>query len=183
MCTNRIIGGYVHVCVVERCWVLVSTGSVSAWLTELLVKCRRCTFYDLRCIAYYQGLTCIDSQVYMYNVRVYMPLILCKTRPYIKMSKYFLMCCTCVWLTNLYVYPTVHVHLLQVFVIGQSNGELYHIWQSERDASWSDWEKIGGLPNSPFQSQPAMMFDDNGWWEAYGVSEREGGGRGEGREG
>ena len=73
--------------------------------------------------------------------------------------------------------------LPQVFVIGRSDGELYHIWQSERDASWSDWEKIGGLPNSPFQSQPAMMFDDNGWWEAYGVSEREVGGRGEGREG
>ena len=59
-------------------------------------------------------------------------------------------------------------------MIGRSDGELYHIWQRERDASWSDWEKIGGLPNSPFQSQPAMMFDDNGWWEAYGVREGEG---------
>ena len=64
-------------------------------------------------------------------------------------------------------------------MIGRSDGELYHIWQRERDASWSDWEKIGGLPNSPFQSQPAMMFDDNGWWEAYGVRERE---RGRGKE-
>ena len=58
-------------------------------------------------------------------------------------------------------------------MIGRSDGELYHIWQRERDASWSDWEKIGGLPNSSFQSQPAMMFDDIGWWEAYGVRERE----------
>ena len=58
-------------------------------------------------------------------------------------------------------------------MIGRSDGELYHIWQRERDASWSDWEKIGGLPNSSFQSQPAMMFDDIGWWEAYGVRERD----------
>ena len=59
-------------------------------------------------------------------------------------------------------------------MIGRSDGELYHIWQRERDASWSDWEKIGGLPNSSFLSQPAMMFDDIGWWEAYGVRGREG---------
>ena len=58
---------------------------------------------------------------------------------------------------------------LQVFVIGKGDGELYHIWQRERDASWSDWEKLSGLPSSEFHSQPAMTFDDNGWWQAYGV--------------
>lgn len=54
-------------------------------------------------------------------------------------------------------------------MIGQKDGELYHIWQRERDASWSDWEKLGGLPSSTFMSQPTMVFDDNGWWQAYGV--------------
>ena len=56
-------------------------------------------------------------------------------------------------------------------MIGQKDGELYHIWQRERDASWSNWEKLGGLPSSMFMSQPTMVFDDNGWWQAYGVNQ------------
>ena len=58
-------------------------------------------------------------------------------------------------------------------MIRKSDNELYHIWQRERDASWSDWQKIGGLPNSTFQSQPTMVFDDNGWWQAYAVRWKE----------
>ena len=53
--------------------------------------------------------------------------------------------------------------------MGKNDRQLYHIWQRERDASWSDWEKLGGLPGSPFLSQPTTMFDENGWWQAYGV--------------
>lgn len=60
--------------------------------------------------------------------------------------------------------------LIQVFLIGEKDGSLYHVWQSERDASWSDWEVLGPLTSSsPFVSQPTILFDIHGWWQAFGV--------------
>ena len=58
----------------------------------------------------------------------------------------------------------------QVFVVGESDGNLYHIWQSERDRKWSDWESLGPLPTGPLVSQPTLTIDKFGWWQAYAVS-------------
>ena len=58
----------------------------------------------------------------------------------------------------------------QVFVVGSKDGQLYHIWQSERDGSWSDWEALGHLPSGQLVSQPTLAIDENGWWQAYAVS-------------
>ena len=59
----------------------------------------------------------------------------------------------------------------QVFTVGASDKHLYHIWQLERDSSWSDWEDIGTLsPSSGFASQPAIILDEHSWWQAFAVS-------------
>ena len=55
--------------------------------------------------------------------------------------------------------------------MGASNNHLYHIWQLERDSSWSDWDDIGMLsPSSGFASQPYIILDVHGWWQAFAVS-------------
>ena len=60
---------------------------------------------------------------------------------------------------------------LQVFTVGASDKHLYHIWQLERDSSWSDWDDIGMLsPSSGFASLPYIMLDVHGWWQAFAVS-------------
>ncbi len=55
-------------------------------------------------------------------------------------------------------------------MVGSKDGQLYHIWQSERDGSWSDWEALGHLPSGQLVSQPTLAIDENGWWQAYAVS-------------
>ena len=54
-------------------------------------------------------------------------------------------------------------------MIGEKDGYLYHVWQSERDASWSDWESLGPLTSGPFVSQPTVILDIHGWWQAVAV--------------
>ena len=70
---------------------------------------------------------------------------------------------------------------LQVFVVGVNDGHLYHIWQPERGEDWTDWEDLGLFPSGEkFQSIPFILIDHHGWWEAYGVRERERDGGSEG---
>ncbi len=81
---------------------------------------------------------------------------------------------------HLSVYVTTYFHtlslslslsLLQVFAVGSKDGQLYHMWQTERDDNWSDWEALGHLPSGQFASQPTLTIDQNGWWQAYAVSQ------------
>ena len=63
------------------------------------------------------------------------------------------------------------VFLLQIFTVGKEKGHLYHIWQKEADASFSDWEDLGPLSDSsPFLSSPALLINKFGFWEAFAVS-------------
>lgn len=55
--------------------------------------------------------------------------------------------------------------------MGASDHHLYHIWQAERDGSWSNWEDMGPLVNKTgFNSGPAVVIGPQGWWEAFAVS-------------
>lgn len=59
----------------------------------------------------------------------------------------------------------------QIFTVGKATGHLFHVWQKERDSSYSDWEDLGPLSDSsPFMSSPALLIDQYGWWEAFAVS-------------
>ena len=63
--------------------------------------------------------------------------------------------------------------LLQIFTVGKEKGHLYHIWQKEADASFSDWEDLGPLSDSsPFLSGPALLINKFGFWEAFAVSSK-----------
>ncbi len=55
--------------------------------------------------------------------------------------------------------------------MGAKDGKLYHMWQAERDDSWSDWEALGQLPTGQLDSQPTLATDQYGWWQAYAVSQ------------
>ncbi len=60
---------------------------------------------------------------------------------------------------------------LQIFTVGKTTGHLFHLWQKERDSSYSDWEDLGPLSDSShFLTSPTLLFDEYGWWEALAVS-------------
>ena len=64
-----------------------------------------------------------------------------------------------------------NIHLgLEVFAVGDK-GELYHLWQSERDRKWSDWEDLGHLSGSTvsYATIPSIISTPYGWWEAISV--------------
>ena len=59
---------------------------------------------------------------------------------------------------------------MQVFVVGEKDGHLYHSWQKDRGASWTDWEDLGAFADgSTFASQATIVVDDSDWWIGYGV--------------
>ena len=101
-----------------------------------------------------------------------------------KLSVHSFICLFVCLFVHLFVYPFVRsfvrlfnsfIHsfirsFIQVFTVGKAAGHLYHLWQRERDASYSSWEDLGPLSSSsPFTSTPAIVMDDIGWWVAYGV--------------
>lgn len=63
-----------------------------------------------------------------------------------------------------------NIHLgLEVFAVGEK-GLLYHIWQSERDRKWSDWEELGTLAGSlSYATIPSVILEDYGWWKSIAV--------------
>lgn len=64
-----------------------------------------------------------------------------------------------------------NIHLgLEVFVVG-GDGQLYHIWESERGKAWSDWEVIGSLGGIRYAATPSIVMGTTGWWEAVAVGE------------
>lgn len=65
-----------------------------------------------------------------------------------------------------------NIHLgIEVFVVGEKDGHLYHIWQKERDKVWNGWDDLGPLnPASAFKGQPGIMLDEHGWWQAFALN-------------
>ena len=64
-----------------------------------------------------------------------------------------------------------NIHLgLEVFVVGMDS-QLYHIWESERDKKWSDWQAIGSLSGVKYAAIPSVVLGAAGWWEAVAIGE------------
>ena len=55
-------------------------------------------------------------------------------------------------------------------MVGVSDGHLYHLWQTDRGASWTNWEDLGAFSDgSTFESHATIVVDDSDWWIGYGV--------------
>ena len=64
-----------------------------------------------------------------------------------------------------------NLHLgVEVFVVSR-DGQLYHIWESERGGKWSDWQAIGYRGGIRYAATPSITTGVSGWWEVVAVGE------------